>query len=82
MLQRSLASDIARHGGRAVLVCDGADEADGGDGVLTLRHPAVDEFCAPAVQIAAAQFFANGVALRRGFDPGTFRQSSKVTTIQ
>lgn len=79
-LQWALARDIAALGGRAALVTDSPDPAPAG--VPVFRHAPVPEGCAPAVQIAAAQLLANDTALHFGRDPGSFRQSGKVTTVQ
>ena len=80
-MQCNLTEAITRHGGRVAFVTD-ADVTFDSELVLVLRHDAVGERYAPMIQIAAAQLFANDMALHRGFAPGVFRQSSKITTAQ
>lgn len=79
--QKKMAEDIAIHGGRVVYITDKETHFDS-DRVLVMYHVPVGERYAPLVQIAAPQLFANGMALYRGFSPGVFRQSSKVTALQ
>lgn len=80
-MQKNLTEAIASHGGRVVFVTD-SDAAFDSDRVLVLRHGNLNERYAPLVQIAAPQLFANAMAIHRGFAPGVFRQSSKITTVQ
>lgn len=80
-LQRHLTDAISNHGGKAIFVTD-KDAEFQSENILVLRHPAIPEQYAPLVQIVAPQLFANDMALYRGFEPGMFRQSSKVTTEQ
>lgn len=80
-LQKNLTEAIISHQGRVVFVTD-TDTCFDSDRVLVLRHTAVDERYAPLVQILCPQLFANDMAIHRGFAPGVFRQSSKITTAQ
>lgn len=80
-LQKNLTEAIISHQGRVVFVTD-ADVSFNSEQVLVLRHGAVDERYAPLVQILCPQLFANDMALHRGFAPGVFRQSKKITTAQ
>lgn len=80
-MQKNLTEAIASHGGRVVFVTDSDADFDS-DRVLVLRHGNLNERYAPLVQIAAPQLFANAMAIHRGFAPGVFRQSSKITTVQ
>ena len=80
-LQMHLTDAIAEHGGRVVFVTD-ADVRFDSARVKVLRHLPVAENHATLIEIAAAQLFANDMALHLGHAPGVFRQSSKVTTAQ
>ncbi len=80
-LQKHLTQAITACGGKVVFVTD-ADVGFDSDKVLILKHDCVGERFAVLVEIAAAQFFANEMALFRGHAPGVFRQSSKITTAQ
>lgn len=80
-LQKNLTEAIIAHHGRVVFVTD-AEVTFNSDRVLILRHDNVDERYAPLVQILCPQLFANAMAIHRGFAPGVFRQSSKITTSQ
>lgn len=80
-LQRHLTEAICAHGGRVAFITD-EDARFATPNALVLRHDAVPERIAPLVQVAFAQLFANDMALYRGFAPGVFRQSSKITTAQ
>ena len=80
-LQQHLTDAITSHGGRVAFVTD-ADVRFDSERVLVLKHPCVPEAYAPLVQVAAAQLFANDMALHLGHAPGIFRQSSKITTAQ
>lgn len=80
-LQKNLTEAIAAHGGKVVFVTD-SDIQFEDKNVMILKHLEVGEKNATLVEIAAAQFFANEMALFLGHEPGVFRQSSKVTTAQ
>lgn len=79
-LQRHLRDAILHCGGKVLFVTDAAEDST--DNLLVWRHAPVPEPYAPLVQIAAAQLFADEMALYRGHAPGVFRQSSKITTAQ
>lgn len=73
-LSQRLATDIASHGGRVVLV--GQEIAD--PAVVNLPLPTTDEFLSPILEILAVQLLANQFAERAGIIPGQFRWSGKV----
>lgn len=79
--QKNLTEAISSHQGRVVFVTDGEVSFDC-ENVLVLRHKPLEERYSVMVQIVCAQLFANDMAIHRGFAPGVFRQSSKVTTAQ
>ena len=79
-LGHGLARRIAACGGRCVLVTDVAFEAaSSGRPTLVVALPAVPEFFAPLLEILPVQLHAAFFAKERGFTPGVFRWSSKVT---
>lgn len=80
-LQINLVEAISKHMGKVILITD-MDVHFDSERILVFRHTAVPENYAVLVQIAAAQLFANDMALHLGHTPGVFRQSAKVTTAQ
>jgi glucosamine--fructose-6-phosphate aminotransferase (isomerizing) len=78
-LTLALAKDIQRYGGHVALV----DHAAAPDGMLGIPLPAgLDPFVQPIVEIVPMQLFGAQLAARRGFTPGEFRYSTKVTTAE
>lgn len=73
-LSQRLATDIASHGGRVVLV--GQETTD--PAVVSLSLPTIDESLSPILEILAVQLLANRFAERAGIIPGQFRWSGKV----
>lgn len=75
-----MASDIASHGGKAILVTN-RRPADHGKNLLVVEYGAIDESLSPLVDIGAVEIFANMVAESKGLEVGKFRWGSKVTTV-
>lgn len=71
-----LAHDIARFGGKAVLVGDAALQAER---VFHLALPTLDELYAPLAEIVPLQLLARQMALDKGLTPGKFERAGKVT---
>ncbi len=80
-MQIRLAQDIAALGGKSVLVTNRELDVNY-NGIMTVRYNKVSEALTPLIDIVVPQLFANYVALQRGFAPGVFRQSHKITTTQ
>jgi glucosamine--fructose-6-phosphate aminotransferase (isomerizing) len=79
-LNLRLARDIARFGGKVVLV--GSDAALQQENVFTLTLPALKELYAPLVEIAPLQLLARRMALDKGLQPGKFDKAGKVTLVE
>lgn len=78
-LTLALAHDLRGYGGRVVLV----DHAPAPGGMLGVPLPAdLDPFLQPIVEIVPMQLFGAQLAAKRGFTPGEFRYSKKVTTAE
>lgn len=73
-LSQRLATEIASHEGRVVLV--GQAVAD--PAVVNLPLPKTDESLSPILEILAVQLLANQFAEKAGIVPGQFRWSGKV----
>ena len=80
-LQKNITEAIASHNGKVVFVTD-TEVSFNNNNILVIRHGFVDERYAPIIEVAIPQLFANYMAIHRGFAPGVFRQSSKITTAQ
>lgn len=75
-LNLRLAHDIARFGGKVVLIGDAALQEER---VFHLALPVLDELCAPLAEIVPLQLLARQMALAQGLTPGRFEQAGKVT---
>jgi glucosamine--fructose-6-phosphate aminotransferase (isomerizing) len=75
-LNLRLAHDIARFGGKVVLVGDAASPEER---AFHLALPTLDELCAPLAEIAPLQLLARQMALDKGLTPGQFDKAGKVT---
>jgi glucosamine--fructose-6-phosphate aminotransferase (isomerizing) len=75
-LNLRLAHDVARFGGKAVLVGDAASQEER---VFHLALPTLDELCAPLTEIVPLQLLARRLALDKGLTPGRFDKAGKVT---
>lgn len=75
-----IAHDIARFGGRVVIV--GNDEEYPGKRTLNLRLPVLEELYSPLVEIVPIQLLAWRLAVEKGLQPGTFDQAGKVTLYE
>lgn len=76
-LNLRLAQDIARFGGKVVVVGSGGRSC--GEDVHSLCLPRLDEFCAPLAEIVPLQFLSWRMAAERGLTPGLFSHMGKVT---
>lgn len=76
-LDLALAADILARGGKAFLIGAGAVE-----GAFHTALPALDPFLAPLVEIVPVQIMAGELTRTRGFTPGQFRYSGKITTTE
>lgn len=74
-LNREMALEVVRYGGRAIWVASRLD-AD----LPTLCLPNVDKSVRPLVEILPLQMLSIVMAQRNGFEPGQFRYVGKVTT--
>jgi len=74
-LNRELAMEVVRHGGKAIWLAAGQD-----DDLPTLRVPNVHENVRPLVEILPLQMLSIVMAQRNGIEPGKFRHVGKVTT--
>jgi len=75
-LQRRLAADIERGGGRSVLV--GPDT----EGLAVFRWPKVPASNLPIVEILPIQMVSLAIAARDGFEAGRFERASKITNVE
>ncbi len=79
-LGHGLARRISACGGRCVLVTDRTFQTpEGGRPPLVVTLPAVPGLLSPLLEILPVQLHAAHFAKERGFTPGVFRWSSKVT---
>jgi glucosamine--fructose-6-phosphate aminotransferase (isomerizing) len=76
-LNMLLAQDIAKFGGKVVLI--GEEEDMQQKGILTLSLPAQNELCAPLTEIVPIQLFSRRLAIEKGLIPGKFERGGKVT---
>jgi len=76
-LNLRLARDIARFGGKVVLI--GSEEEQVQERILHLPLPALQELYAPVAEIVPLQLLAWRWALDRGWPPGQFLWAGKVT---
>jgi glucosamine--fructose-6-phosphate aminotransferase (isomerizing) len=74
-LNRELALEVVRHGGKAIWLASRPD-----DDLPTLRLPNVHETVRPLVEILPLQMLSIAMAQRNGFEPGQFRHVGKITT--
>jgi glucosamine--fructose-6-phosphate aminotransferase (isomerizing) len=75
-LSLRLAHDVARFGGKAVIIGNATSQAER---VFNLALPALDELCAPLTEIVPLQLLARRLALDKGLTPGRFERAGKVT---
>jgi glucosamine--fructose-6-phosphate aminotransferase (isomerizing) len=73
-INRELALDVVRRGGKVVWLASRPDEE-----LPTLRLPEVTEGVRPLVEILPLQILTIAMAHRNGFEPGKFRHVGKVT---
>ncbi|MBK9125843.1 MAG: SIS domain-containing protein [Chloroflexi bacterium] len=78
-LTLALANDLRGYGARVALV----DHEPAPDGMLSVPLPAgLDPFVQPIAEIVPMQLFGAHLAAKRGFTPGVFRYSKKVTMAE
>jgi glucosamine--fructose-6-phosphate aminotransferase (isomerizing) len=78
-LNLRLAHDVARFGGKAVVI---GDVALPEERVFHLALPTLDELYAPLAEIAPLQLLARRLALDKGLTPGRFERAGKVTRAE
>jgi glucosamine--fructose-6-phosphate aminotransferase (isomerizing) len=76
-LNRELALDVSRHGGRVLWLASQTDAL-----LPFVPLPDVDEAARPLVEILPLQLLSIVMARRNGFEPGVFRNVSKVTVAE
>jgi glucosamine--fructose-6-phosphate aminotransferase (isomerizing) len=76
-LDRALASDIVTREAKAVMI--GPEAARG---TMHIAIPDVDPLLAPILEIVPVQLMAAELAKARGLQPGEFRFSGKITTVE
>ncbi|MBW7880283.1 MAG: SIS domain-containing protein [Anaerolineae bacterium] len=78
-LTLALARDLHGYGARVALV----DHAPAPNGIVGIPLPAgLDPFVQPIAEIVPMQVFGALLAAKRGYTPGAFRYSNKVTTAE
>jgi glucosamine--fructose-6-phosphate aminotransferase (isomerizing) len=75
-----IAQDIAKFGGKAVIV--GSGEELQGERILNLRLPVLEELYSPLVEIVPIQLLSWRLAIEKGLQPGTFDKAGKVTLYE
>lgn len=79
----NLTREIAKKGGRVVLVTDEeASDPDPDERILLIKLPVVSERYSPFLQILPLQLLANALAEKKGIVAGDFRWGSKITAIE
>jgi fructoselysine-6-P-deglycase FrlB-like protein len=78
-LTLALARDLHGYGARVALV----DHAPAPNGIVGIPlHAGLDPFVQPIAEIVPMQVFGALLAAKRGYTPGAFRYSNKVTTAE
>lgn len=77
-LNISLARDIAAHGGKVVLITDTPVAPE--KNILPITVSRLPEHLSPIPAILPVQFLDNLLAEQRGWEPGSFRWTGKITT--
>jgi glutamine---fructose-6-phosphate transaminase (isomerizing) len=75
-LQRRLAADVARGGGRSFLVGPDAEGLD------VFRLPRATALMSPILEILPVQMVSLALAARDGFEAGRFERASKITNVE
>lgn len=75
-------ADIARFGGRCLVVAPGSTAPELSGNGLVLALPAVAEGLLPVLEILPIQLLMVPMALARGFEPAKFLNGSKITVIE
>jgi len=75
-----LAHDIAKFGGRVVVV--GSDEELRQERIFYLALPLLHEFCSPLLEIVPIQLLSWRIATEKGLQPGKFDKAKKVTLYE
>ena len=76
-----LSEDIARYGGRVVLITNSTDRFNNPD-IHPIRIPCQDEYQFSIPAIVFLQFIVNQWATDEGNEPGNFTMGAKVTTTE
>ncbi|BCH08400.1 glucosamine--fructose-6-phosphate aminotransferase [Mesorhizobium sp. 131-3-5] len=81
-LNELTALDIARFGGRCVVVCSSPPDELRRPEIEILELPYATEALLPALEIIPLQFMMVPLAVARGFPPAVFLNGTKVTVIE
>lgn len=81
-LNELTALDIARFGGRCLVIATNPPASLQRDGIMVLDLPDVPPALLPALEIIPLQFLMVPLAIARGFTPAVFLNGSKVTLTE
>lgn len=81
-LNEVTALDIARFGGRCLVLATNPPASLRSDGIEVLELPEVAPALLPALEIIPLQFLMVPLALARGFTPAVFLNGAKVTLVE
>lgn len=81
-LNEITALDIARFGGRCLVIATNPPASLQRDGIMVLELPDVAPALLPALEIIPLQFLMVPLAVARGFTPAVFLNGSKVTLTE
>lgn len=76
-----MAKEVSSHGGKVLLITNTEFNSDS-ENMMVMKYGKMDEMLTPVVDIVGAQLLCNILADKRGFVPGKFRWSSKITKEQ
>jgi glucosamine--fructose-6-phosphate aminotransferase (isomerizing) len=77
-LNRRLAADITRSGGRVLLVGSSAGDLPAHPGLISFPLPELPNFISPVLEVVPVQILAYALAKAQGYEPGEVRYISKV----
>jgi glutamine---fructose-6-phosphate transaminase (isomerizing) len=81
-LNEITAVDIARFGGRCLVISTNPPASLQREGIMVLELPEVAPVLLPALEIIPLQFLMVPLAIARGFTPAVFLNGSKVTLVE
>jgi len=80
-LNYKLAKDIMDKGGKVVFITNGV-QIDSAKLILPVQLESCEEMLMPIMDIVPIQLIANHLAEGKGYEPGKFRWSSKITAME